>query len=55
MRLPCPNAKEVAEFKKLWKEVVGQELSDADALEYATRLIHVYVLMRAGDEPSKDE
>jgi hypothetical protein len=42
MRTPSPNQKEVAEFAALYKESAGIDLSPADALETATRILRLF-------------
>ena len=42
MSLPVPNAQEVQEFRRLYRETRGEEVSDAEALDLATRFLHFY-------------
>lgn len=46
MWLPNPNEKQVAEFKRICSEELGMELSDEDALDTATRLMHIEFIRR---------
>lgn len=44
MYLPTPNGKEVEGLKKLAKELLGLEMTDAEAHDGATRLLQLVVL-----------
>jgi len=44
MWLPTPNQKEVQESKALCKRRMNIELTDDEALDGATRLLHVFIL-----------
>ena len=57
MHLPSPNAKEVQEFKRLYKERFGVELTDTEALDTVIRLAHLFTLLNSDlfPERSKDD
>lgn len=44
MYLPVPNDKEVQRFKLLYKERFSVTLTDAEALDTATRLLQLFYL-----------
>jgi hypothetical protein len=44
MRLPMPNAKEVEEFRLLCEQKFSVKLSRSEALDWATRLLHIFYL-----------
>ena len=46
MRLPVPNNDDVEEFKKLYRWKFKMELTDAEALDVATRFIQLYYLTK---------
>jgi hypothetical protein len=46
MGIPVPRPEEVAEFKRLYEEKYGETLTDAEALDGATRLIKYIFLTR---------
>lgn len=45
MRLPLPNEKEVEEFKRMYQQEFGVELTDAEALDAAIRLVQLVALL----------
>ena len=46
MQLPIPNPEEVQEFRDLYKSQFGVELTEEEALDQCTRLIHYVFLTR---------
>lgn len=49
--IPVPSPKGVKEFGKLYQELVGRELSEAEAEDYARRLLLLYYVGAGnGDE-----
>lgn len=42
--IPKPNAKEIKQFKKLYLQKFGVDLTDEEATDAATRLLQVFVL-----------
>jgi len=44
LRLPVPNAQEVEEFRVLCERRFSVTLSSAEALDWATRLLHLFYL-----------
>ena len=51
MRLPMPNAEEVDEFKVLYKKQTGVELTEQEAREAATILVHLFFIQHYGIHP----
>ena len=45
MRLPIPNAKEVSEFQLLYSQRFNVTLTKDEALDTATRLVHLFCLL----------
>lgn len=45
MRLPMPNAKEVADFQLLYSQSFNVTLTKEEALDTATRLVHLFCLL----------
>jgi hypothetical protein len=43
-RLPVPNAKEVEQFRVLCERKFSVKLSRPEAMEWATRLLHIFCL-----------
>ncbi|MCW3053465.1 MAG: hypothetical protein JWN14_2635 [Chthonomonadales bacterium] len=42
MNLPVPDAQEVTEFKRIYKEKRGIDLPDDEAYDLALRFLHFY-------------
>jgi len=55
MRLPIPNAKEVEEFQRLYKERYGVMLTTDEALDTATRLVHLVCLLNDAIYPLRQK
>jgi len=45
--------KEVQEFKEIWKNEYGQDLTDAEAVDYKTRLVEFFELLIKIDRRQK--
>jgi hypothetical protein len=45
IKLANPNAKEVQEFKRLYKERFNVEITDEEAQETATAYLHMFQLL----------
>jgi hypothetical protein len=43
-KLPMPNEKEVLEFKLLCEKKFSVKLSQEEAIDWATRLLHIFYL-----------
>ncbi len=51
MRLPVPDAQEVQEFKRIYFERFGIQLTDAAAEHYAVRAVQLYYILHYGTDP----
>lgn len=51
MRLPVPDSSEVEAFKELCLKKFGVELSDTEALHYATKIAQLFYVKNYGRHP----
>ncbi len=51
MRLPVPDAEEVQEFKRIYFERFGIQLTGAEAEHCAIRVVQLYYILHYGTDP----
>ena len=55
MRLPIPNASEALEFQALYKVRFAVTLTSEEALDTATRLVHLFCLLNDAIYPLRQK
>lgn len=55
MRLPIPNESELIRFQALYAEHFGVTLTTDEALDTATRLVHLFCLLNDAIYPLRKE
>lgn len=51
--LPAPDADDLKEFQKLFRQRWGKDLDDKTALDLATRFLNLFALVMASSDLSK--